>query len=788
MTCTTIPSPPNEKKARNNFLKDTQDVSALLALRNLDELLLGGKQPNAIYSNVGDIIYIFESCEKVKTIDGRSKSSWMAELKGVESVSLPAPVSTPTPRFDHVARMWQSRLVKEADEQRLEETQKLLQANAQERLEELHLIEREHEEEKYRMVCMCRGLRALSLHAHSRKAARYSHKYIEKERALITATQAAVDNRRAEDLLKKRAEDRLNDEILMRSVQETEAENFKLRQEIQLIQSEHEFDIEERVSEVKGFYSLRLNSMKCKSEALISRCEQEKETLQKTILEKEEGERRRYSDNQKMLEAEEKGRVLVESQRIEREHEEEKYRMVCMCRGLRALSLHAHSRKAARYRDECKAKLSAAVSKEKNIFEDKLRQFSSEIEEGKRAISGLQSLSTHQEQEERHRSDAQKKKILTLEKLLLVMKNDVAVLTAKNAALVADERLALACDKQAENAMVVQLQDRIRAMEQEKASDAAELTMALKERGEEHRLLKEAHLKLQRRAEKAVTRLNSVHDAFLKSTEQNSQLVRDLEVMERDREARERTIEELGSCVRHLQAALRKMSHTLSVSQTEKEAEKEAAVVGARRKDGVRPDRIEVVKYPERVSSRHINAGNRSDSEDDSDIESASVHLNESTDFLNRISFNGKEDLEGGSGDKGLEGMRSNAGRRTGADIETTKSPLKSMAGSAEYDTGCTDAEKAAMHPQSRGSGLKCSDGGGDSEDSKYAQLALKLDALDKELRQRVADLMLAGVVSCHVIRCYIVQSPHCNSMLTVQHTTYTIKTHTGKSHHSSFV
>jgi hypothetical protein len=736
----------------------------LLALHNLDELLLGGKQPNTIYSNVGDIIYIFESCEKVQTIDGRSKSSWMAELKGIESSPLPAPISTPTPRFDYVARMWQSRLIKEADEQRVEETQKILQANADERFEELQRLEREHEQEKDRVICMCRGLRALSLHAHSKKAARNCQKYMEKERAFITATQAAIDSRRTEDIQKKRVEERSNDEILMRSIQDTEAENFKLRQEIQLIQSEHEIDIEQRVGEVKGFYSLRLNAMQCESKALKSKYEQEKETLKRTILEKDEGKRQIETENEKFLEAEVESRAqerLEELQRLEREHEQEKDRVICMCRGLRALSLHSHCRKAERYRDECNANLSSAISKEKNSFEDKLRQFNSEIEEGKRAIRDLQNVSTHQEQEERHKSEAQKKKISSLEKQLLVMKTDVAVLTAKNTALASDERLTIASDKQAESAMVYQLQDRIRSMELEKASDAAELTMALRVRGEEHRLLKEAHLKLQRRAEKAVTRLNSVHDAFLKSTEQNSQLVRDLEDMERDREARERTIEELGSCVRHLKAALRKLSHALSASQTEKEvekeAEKEAAVVGTRRKYVGRSDRIEVRKYPVGGSSRHINAGHCRGSEDDGDSLRASAHLNESTDFLNRISFNGKDELDERSpaADKEIEKMRRQVGRRTstGADGES-QSPLGSMAGSAEYDTGCT-VEETAIDPQSPRDDLKFCDRGGGGADLKYSQLALKLDSLDKELRQRVADLMLAGALRLDaMLRC----------------------------------
>jgi hypothetical protein len=586
-------------KARNNFLQSRQDVSALLALRNLEELLMGGKQPNTIYSNVVDIIYIFESCEKVQTIDGRSKSSWMAELKGVESSPLPAPISTPTPRFDHVARLWQNRLIKEADEQRVEDTQKILRANAQERLEEL--------------------------------------------------------------------------------------------------------------------------------------------------------------------------------QRIEKEHEEEKDRVVSMCRGLRALSLQAHNRKAERYRDECNIKLSAAISKEKNNFEDKLRQFNLEIEEGKRAIRDLQGVSTHQEQEERHKSEAQKKKISGLEKQLLVLKTDVAVLTARNTALASDERLALASDKLAESATVLQLQDRIRSMEQEKASDAAELTMALRDRGEEHRLLKEAHLKLQRKAEKAVTRLNSVHDAFLKSTEQNSQLVRDLEDMERDREARERTIEELGSCVRHLKAALRKLSHALSVSQ--KEAEKEEAVVGTRREDVGRSHRIEVEKNPEGGSNRHINADHCSGSEEDSDSLRASAHLNESTDFLNRISFNGKDGLDEGSvaADKGIENMRRNAGRRTrsGADGES-QSPLGSMACSAEYHTGCT-GEEAAIDPQSPRDDNKCKGRGESGADSKYAKLALKLDSLDKELRQRVTDLMLAGVLRFYATLCF--ESMYCHTSHTAQHTKHPFMT-----------
>jgi hypothetical protein len=94
-------------------LNDRQDLLPVSLLTHLRNLLLGGKQRSEIFKNADEVLHIFESNSSIETVDGRSKSQWVAE-----STQLSTSTPIQTPRFDRASRLWQSRLIEKADEER----------------------------------------------------------------------------------------------------------------------------------------------------------------------------------------------------------------------------------------------------------------------------------------------------------------------------------------------------------------------------------------------------------------------------------------------------------------------------------------------------------------------------------------------------------------------------------------------------------------------------------------------------------------------------------------------
>ena len=131
----------------------------LPALHGLRELLLSGKQPNPIAADIIEVLYLFETCQSIDTIDGRTKGSW--------SVDINCDVHIDTPRFDLVSRMFQSRLNVRA----AEETQK----SAEIKNEKLEIIHHNHQgnvprEQKSQQIPVDQHEREVRLPSNEREA------------------------------------------------------------------------------------------------------------------------------------------------------------------------------------------------------------------------------------------------------------------------------------------------------------------------------------------------------------------------------------------------------------------------------------------------------------------------------------------------------------------------------------------------------------------------------------------------------------------------------------------
>ena len=752
-----------------------QDLSCLSALRNLKELQIGGKLPNEIFKDVREILYIFESCEQIELIDFRTKSSWLADVNHCDESA-----STPTPRFDQVARMWQNRLILKADSDIAEQRKVADDLEGEKFLKLLNDTKEQHAIEKDRIRDMCKGLHSLSVNALTRRAEKKTKAFIEREFHLTFMIQEKERDLRESERLRVDNEYNLIQQET-NAVQECQSlmnENNQLREEIELNQSQNVEYTENLLLQMRGLCRLRVNAADSKS-AGLHRKWQEAEESQRQRVSDEEERKRKYDIEIDCAEAREKQLVeghMKEMRGMEEEHAVEQDRIRHMCRGLHSLSVHALTQRAEKQYEEQSTKFLSALAEEKSLFEDKLRSFGEDVAESKRAVSALELMSSKREMEEKHKSSNQKKKILMLEGQLQSMRSEVASLRETNNTLTLSDKKSLDL-KNEESALIAVLEQKLRESEDDRRRDAIEIEAVLTQKNEEHLVLRDAHVTLQSKAEKAVKRLNSVHEAFLKATADNALLVKKMEMANEETAERERTIVELGSCVRNLQAALRKLSLSLSTTQTHthtpiqtltdalKTVMSSSVVEGkdtqVRNDAHWSSDRLGVTNEINALHSHHTTTNTVSDSHTKSSSNGSSdpgnkvvtnandcslptLSLNESTDFLNRSGF--KSEI--GTGAKGINREERNSHTKGISNLNNFVNISSSRGGDEGVLMGEGRLESVEEKEESYGEDTAVGD-----VQLKYTQLSSKLDFLDNELRLRVVELFDAG--ERFVLRCF---------------------------------
>jgi hypothetical protein len=717
--------------------------------------------PNEIFKDVKEILYIFESCEQIELIDSRTKSSWLADVPRCDESE-----TTPTPRFDQVARMWQNRLNLKADND-IAEQRKIADDLVEEKfLKLLDDVKEEHVVEQERIRDMCKGLHSLSVNALSRRAEKQSKAFMEREVELTNALQEKERGIGESERFRVENEYNLIQEET-NAVQECQLlmnENNQLREELESKQSKNDEFREKMLLKMRGFCRLRVFAANSKSEGLYRKWQEVAESHRQRLNDEEE-RKREYDREIDCAEAREKQLVeehMREMRGVQEEHVVEQERIRDMCKGLHSLSVNALTRRAERQFEKQSTHFLSALAEEKALFEDKLRSFSEDVEESKRAVSALELMSSKREMEEKHKSSNQKKKMLVLEGQLQSMRSQVALLRETNNTLTLADKRSLD-NKNEETALISVLEQKLRECEEDRRRDAIEIETVLTRKNAEHLVLRDAHIALQSKAGKAVKRLNSVHEAFLKATDDNALLVEKMEEANEETLERERTIVELGSCVRNLQAALRKLSLSLSTSQTHTHTDAAKTVVSTTSvlddKDiqvinnaHFIPDRLGTINETNALYSHHTthtvndsntkSGRNGSASEPNkvdtnaSDCSLPTLSINESTDFLNRSGF--KSDSS-----TGARGAHRDERNSQIKGMLNSNNP-KNMDAHVGVDEGVLMGEDRLEPLEEREE--DCSEGAavGDAQ-VKYTQLSSKLDFLDGELRLRVVELFDAG-------------------------------------------
>jgi hypothetical protein len=715
-------------------LNDRQDLLPVSLLTNLRNLLVGGKQRSEIFKNADEVVNIFESNSSIETVDGRSKSQWVAE-----STQLSTSTPVPTPRFDRASRLWQNRLIEKADEERDRENKRNEERYLEARRADSRDMMVQHEREKSRITALSRGMRALSMHAVKGVLNRRCQRKCEKE--VLDATTMNEEKMKSLAQEKICLESDKEIEAMRRNEIELEQCRESERQVMERMQAEHSSALENAVCSAKGFYSLQLHAVRRAAERALEKSETaRRETLEKyTELEAIHAEQlheavAKIGAERESREAEVRCIELL----TETRHGAEKELTALKCKAFYSLHLHANVRKERRLSEEQVMESLLLLESERRSYEDHVQMLDRNLEANKQALQGLQLASSMTGAEHTHSLKDKDDQIECLQEQLRGAKDEIGILV-ESTALLRHTDMRLTAEKVADTALITELRRLI--CDKEDAYAVKELVMqgALEKQMQEHGLLKESHTSLQRRAERAVKRLNSVHDAFLEAVEDRDHLAQTLNDLNDEKAERESTIVELGSCVRQLQTALRNLTHNLSLAQAKAHTshavqllpEKSVRVVeGGYDVDEHRGDG----NMRQSTSSRSCDDG-----DGDGGDAGGFLALNESTDFLNRSSFKSAE-----------ERNESNGGRSDSAEPEgdcvggVGKSPLTSTrvnnaACSSDSDIPNTaEGKERALIPGQQG----MPDTG---RSMMHGSTASNLVTLRAELEHRTLDLREAG-------------------------------------------
>ena len=645
-------------QVRNNILNERQDLLSVSFLPNLRELLVGGKQRSLIFKNADEVLRIFEFCVTIETIDGRSKLHWLAE--STEALNIAPPIPIPTPRFDRASRLWQSRLTERADEENKRNEEMYLEtrkADSQEMMVK-------HQREQSRIAALSRGLRAISMHAAMQIFnKRYQQKY---EKKLFNAMILNEEEKKNLVLERSCLESDKEIEVTKRIEMEQcrESERSYLREMVEGMQAEHCSDLEKAVLAAKGFYSLQMHAMKGAAVQALQRseaarvCVQEKyDALQATLAERIREAEIKVDVEAESRKAEQRQAALL----LETRHATEKGLIALKGRAFSFLHLHARVSRERRLSDERDAKSSAVLASERKCFEDSQGQLRRDLETSQQATEGRDLAFALAVAEHAHCLKHRDDEITSLQNQLLGAREEMKIMVEGAALLrLTDERLTTA--KATDSALISDLRQAIVEKEDAYAVREGDALRMLEKQKQEHGLLKESHTSLRRKAERAVTRLNSVHNAFLEAVQDRDQLARTLDDLNVEKTEREFTIVELGSCVRQLQTALRSLSLRLPVTQAKAqvshavmaslEKSMRSAEDGCDIKEHLNTDRDDVImRYCTTGRSRGRGGCRNGDGDDGDGDDESSIPgvLNESTDFLNRSSFRSAKGSGGGN-------------------------------------------------------------------------------------------------------------------------------------------
>lgn len=628
-------------------MNDRQDLLPVSSLTNLRNLLVGRKQRSEIFKNADEVINIFESNSSIETVDGRSKSQWMAE-----STQLSTSTPIPTPRFDRASRLWQNRLIEKADEERGRENKRNEERYLEARRADSHDMMVKHEREKSKITALSRGLRALSLYATKGVLNSRCQRKCEKE--VLHAM--ALNEEKIKSLAQERICSESDNEIeVMRRI-EIELEQCKEseRQVMERMQAEHSSALENAVCTAKGFYSLQLLAVRRAAERALEKSETaRRETLEKyKELEVIHAEHLREAVAKIGAEGESRE---AEMRRIEllseTRHGAENELAALKCKAFYSLHLHAKVRKERRLSEEQVMKSLSLLESERRSYEEHVQVLDRNLEANKQALQGLQLASSMAAGEHTHRLKVKDDQIECLQEQLCGAKDEIGILVESTALLrVTDMRLT--AEKVTDTALITELRRLIGDKEDAYAVREREMQGALEKQMQEHGLLKESHTSLQRKAERAVKRLNSVHDAFLEAVEDRDHLAQALHDLNDEKAERESTIVELGSCVRQLQTALKNLTHNLSLAQAKAHTSHAVQLLPEKSVRGVGGG-YDVGEHRGDGNMRQSTSSKSCDDDGDGCDAGGFSALNESTDFLNRSSFKSAKERSEVNNEKG---------------------------------------------------------------------------------------------------------------------------------------
>ena len=747
-------------------------------LPNLRELHVGGKQRSEIFTNANEVLCLFEFCSTIATIDGRSKSQWLAETTqalNTTSISnsprhipipIPVPIAIFTPRFDRASRLWQNRLIEKADEERKRNEEKYLET----RKADSHEMTMNLQREKSRIAGLSRGLRAISMHAvigilnkkyrqkHEKKISGAMILNDEKAKSL-ELERSCLESERALDAIKR-----------METEQCRESERLYIKQMIEGMQAEHCSDLSKAVATAKAFYSLQVHAIKSSLGTAIEKSEVARKFIQGKYVELEvahaeylrEAEESKIDGERERREAEEIQAALLTETTMQ---DTQKELILLKCRAFCYLQLHARVRKVERESNERDLKSSAALTIERRSFQDRIDLLQQDLEATRQSVKGCDLITAIAAADNAQRLNRRDEQISVLQDQLLAAKNNMQTIVERTALLrLTDERLT--SEKVADSALISELRGIISGKEDAYAKREGDMLGIIEAQEQEHRQLKESHTSLRRKAERAVKRLNSVHNAFLEAVEDRDHLARMLNDFDVEKAEREATIVELGSCIRQLQTALRNLSLNLSVTQAKGQTQTPQAVKellvqsmqgvegggGCIVKEEPNTDRDDdILRYCTTSSSRDgvgVCVG---------DEASIPEGLNESTDFLNHSSFRSAKERDGSNSDSG----RSNSlelprvectgdGCTSDPSPCQISTPIDSAAPIYERDNSRgADIVRRRVMPRQQvmtvANGSIGTQSANTVPNTMYCCSAVNLDTLHAELDQRTLDLEDAG-------------------------------------------
>ena len=750
-------------------------------LPNLRELHVGGKQRSEIFTDANEVLRLFEFRSTIATIDGRSKSQWLAESTqalNTTSISnsprptpipIPIPIPIPTPRFDRASRLWQNRLIEKADEESKRNEEKYLET----RKADSHEMTLNLRREKSRIAGLSRGLRAISMHA---VIGTLNKKYQQKYEKKISGAMILNDEKvKSLDLERSclESERALDAAKRMETEKCRESERLYLRQMIEGMQAEHCSDLAKAVGTAKAFYSLQVHAIKSSLGTAIEKSEVARKFIQGKYLELElthaehlrEAEESKINEERESREAEViPAALLTETTR----HDTQKEPISLKYRAFYHLHLHARVRKVERESDERELKSSAALTSERRSFQDRIDLLQQDLEATRQSVKGCDLITATAAADSAQRLNRRDEQISVLQDQLLGAKNDMQTIVESTALLrLTNERLT--SEKMADSALISELRRIIAGKEDAYAKKERDMLVIIEAQKQEHGQLKESHTSLRRKAERAVKRLNSVHNAFLEAVEDRDHLARMLSDFDVEKAEREATIVELGSCIRQLQTALRNLSPNLSVTQAKAQTQtsqtvKELLVKAMQGVEGggdcnvkeqPNTDRDDdIMKYRTTSRSRDGGGGGGGGVGDSvGDEASFPEGLNESTDFLNHSSFRSGKERDGSNSGRS-DSLETPRDECTGDRCTSNPSPhqistpFDSAASSSEISLGADKVRRTVLPRQqvmTVANGSLIAQSANTASNTMCCSSAVNLDTLHAELDQRTLDLEAAG-------------------------------------------